>query len=105
MAEETPAPLRTVEPPETPAPSPPRNPGAGYTICDFCQCKLAGDGKVLQMSPEARSFRDDKENHAKAIAKLDEQITELRATITAKDAELAALKGSASAPKKGASFL
>lgn len=83
------------------APSPtPRSPGTGYLECDFCHCKLTRSGEVYQVSEQAREFRDEKEKHGKAVAKLDEEITNLRAQITAKDAEISALKGSVAAPRK-----
>lgn len=85
---------------DTPAPSTPRSPGTGYLECDFCHCKLTRSGEVYQVSEQAREFRDEKEKHGKAIAKLDEEITNLRAQITAKDAEISALKGSVAAPRK-----
>lgn len=91
-----PPPLRTTEPPEpTPAPAP-RVPGSGYTHCDFCGCKLAANGQIVEVSEVAAGYRDAKENHRKAIAKLDEEITNLREQLSAKDAELATLKGQAS---------
>lgn len=97
----TPPPLRTNES-DPPAPPPaPRAPGTGYLECDFCHCKLTKTGEVYNISEQAREYRDEKEKHAKAVAKLDEEISNLRATITAKDAEIAQLKGSPvrSAPK------
>lgn len=91
----TPPPLRTDDPPPATAPTPaPRTPGTGYLECDFCHCKLTKTGEVYQVSEEARTFRDEGEKHRKQIAKLDEEITELRRQITAKDAEIAALKPS-----------
>ena len=95
----TPPPLRTNEPdPASPIPaSVPRVPGTGYLECDFCHCRLTTKppvGQVYEMSPEAYAFRDEKENHAKAIGKLDEEIAALRSQIAAKDAEIATLKGS-----------
>jgi hypothetical protein len=90
----TPPVLRTNEPEPLPAPAPPRVSGSGYLECDFCRCKLTKTGEVYQVSDVARDFRDDKEKHAKQIAKLDEEITVLRAQIAAKDAEIAQLKGS-----------
>jgi len=86
--------LRTNEPEASPAPLPPRVAGSGYLECDFCHCKLTKLGEVYQVSDIARDFRDGKEKHAKQIAKLDEEITALRSQITAKDAEIARLKGS-----------
>lgn len=86
--------LRTNEPEPQPAPAPSRVAGSGYLECDFCHCKLTKLGEVYQVSEQAREFRDEKEKHSKAIAKLDEEITNLRAQITAKDAEIATLKGS-----------
>jgi hypothetical protein len=90
----TPPPLRTNEPEPAPAPQPPRVSGSGYLECDFCHCKLTKTGEVYQVSDSARDFRDEKEKHAKVNAKHDEEVTALRAQITAKDAEIAALKGS-----------
>lgn len=92
--------IRTNEPADPPAPAAPRVAGSGYLQCDFCDCKLTKTGEVYQVSDKARDFRDDKEKHAKAIAKLDEEITSLRAQLTAKDAEIAALKGSPAQPGK-----
>ena len=85
---------------DTPAPAAPRVAGTGYLECDFCHCKLTRSGEVYHVSEQAREFRDDKEKHGKAIAKLDEEITSLRSQITAKDAEIAVLKGSSVTPKK-----
>lgn len=90
----TPPPLRTNEPEPAPAPAPPRVAGTGYLECDFCHCKLTKTGEVYQVSEQAREFRDEKEKHIKAVAKLDEEIAALRATIAERDKEIAALKGS-----------
>jgi hypothetical protein len=90
----TPPPLRTNEPEPVPAPQPPRVSGSGYLECDFCHCKLTKTGEVYQVSDNAREFRDEKEKHVKVSAKHDEEVTVLRAQITAKDAEIVALKGS-----------
>jgi len=95
----TPA-LRTNEPEPAPPTPPARQPGTGYLQCDFCDCKLTKTGEVYEVSEKARNFRDDKENHRKAIAKQDEEITNLRAQLTAKDAEIAALKGSPTSERK-----
>jgi hypothetical protein len=76
----------------------PRVAGSGYLQCDFCDCKLTKTGEVYQVSDKARDFRDDKEKHAKQITKLDEEIVALRSQITAKDAEIATLKGTPSVP-------
>jgi len=93
----TPPQLRTTEPPDTPpAPSPARVPGTGYLQCDFCECKLTKTGEVYQVSEKAREFRDEGEKHRKAMQKADEEITALKSQLAAKDAEIAALKGSAS---------
>ena len=100
----TPPVLRTNEPEPAPAPAPPRVAGSGYLECDFCHCKLTKTGEVYQVSEQAREFRDEKEKHIKAVAKLDEEITALRAQITAKDAEIAALKGSPTTGKKARMF-
>lgn len=89
-----PPPLRTNEPEPPPAPAPPRVAGTGYLECDFCHCKLTKTGEVYQVSEQAREFRDEKEKHLKATAKLDEEIMALRASIAAKDAEIALLKKS-----------
>lgn len=77
-----------------------RQPGTGYLQCDFCDCKLTKTGEVYEVSEKARSFRDDKEKHGKAVEKLNEQITELQRQITAKDAEISALKGSPATERK-----
>jgi hypothetical protein len=90
----TPPPLRTNEADPPPLPPPPRVPGSGYILCDFCGCKLAQNGQIVEMYEKAEGYRDEKENHKKAVGKLDEEITNLRAQITAKDAEIATLKGS-----------
>ena len=90
----TPPPLRTNEPEPQPAPAPPRVAGSGYLECDFCHCKLTKLGEVYQVSEQARDFRDEKEKHAKQVAKLDEEIANLRLQIAALNAEIAALKGS-----------
>jgi hypothetical protein len=92
-------PLRTNEPEPAPAPAPPRSPGSGYLECDFCHCKLTKTGEVYNLSEQARDFRDQKEKSEKALAKLEERITDLQSQIAAKDAEIAALKGSP-APKR-----
>jgi len=89
------------EPAPTPAAPAPRVPGTGYLECDFCHCKLTKSGEVYQVSEEARTFRDEKEKHLKAIEKKDEEITALNAKLAAKDAEIAALKGSPSERKRG----
>ena len=97
----TPPPLRTNEPEPPAPPTPPRAPGTGYLECDFCRCKLTKTGEVYSISEQARVYRDEKEKHLKQVEKLDEEIDALRAEITAKDAEIAQLKGSPvrSAPK------
>jgi hypothetical protein len=77
-----------------PAPLPPRVVGEGYLTCDFCECKLTQRGEVYQVSDKARVMRDEKETHGKALAQRDEEIARLRSEITAKDAEIATLKGS-----------
>ena len=92
--------LRTNEPEPQPAPAPARVSGSGYLECDFCHCKLTKLGEVYQVSEVARDFRDEKEKHAKQIVKLDEEIAALRSQITAKDAEIASLKGSPGQPAK-----
>lgn len=87
--ENTPPQLRT-DPDPAPTPSaPPR-----YVECDFCHCKLTRNGEVYNVSQDARDYRDQKEKHVKAVAKLDEEIIALRSDIAKKDAEIAALKGS-----------
>jgi len=96
--------LRTNEPESQPAPAPARVAGTGYLECDFCHCKLTKIGEVYQVSDQAREFRDQKEKHVKAIAKLDEDISALRSQLAAKDAEIAQLKGSP-ATKGKAKFL
>jgi hypothetical protein len=100
MATGTPPILRTNEPEPAPAPASPRVAGTGYLECDFCHCKLTKTGEVYQVSEQARDFRDEKEKHIKATAKLDEEITTLRSQIAAKDAEIAALKGSRNSGQK-----
>jgi hypothetical protein len=100
MAETVPPALRTNEPEPPPVPPAPRPVGSGYVICDFCRCKLAADGKVLEMSEPAEQYRDGKAEHKKAVAVLDEQIAGLKKQIEAKDAEIVALKGTP-ATKRG----
>jgi hypothetical protein len=90
----TPPLLRTDEPAPAPAPAAPRVAGSGYLECDFCHCKLTKVGEVYQVSDVARQYRDAEEKHKKQMEKTDEEIAKLRALIAAKDAELAALKGS-----------
>lgn len=92
-------------PPELRTSDPPAPVGGGgseprYLECDFCHCKLTKRGEVYQVSEQAREFRDEKEKHVKAVAKLDEEIVNLRSQITAKDAEISALKGTTAAPAK-----
>jgi hypothetical protein len=96
----TPPPLRTNEPEPAPAPQPPRVSGSGYLECDFCHCKLTKTGEVYQVSDTARDFRDEKEKHTKICSKHDEEVTALRAQITAKDAEIATLTDSHAAQGK-----
>lgn len=97
----TPPLIRTPgDPPDTPAPAPPRVAGSGYLECDFCHCKLTKTGEVYQVSETAREFRDEKEKHLKHSAKMDEELAALRSQITAKEAEISALKGSPVAPKR-----
>ena len=91
--------LRTGSDPPPPAPS--TGADSPYFICDFCKCKITKKGHVLEVSPEARDFRDQKEENRKQVSKLDETITELRAQITAKDAEIATLKNSQPEKRKG----
>jgi hypothetical protein len=95
MLETPPAPLRTNEP-DPVRETPPR-----YLECDFCHCKLTRTGEVYQVSAEAREFRDANEKHKKQVEKLDEEMTKLREQIAAKDAEIAALKGSPAPHRAG----
>ncbi len=96
----TPPPLNTgIDPP--PAPPAPRAPGSGYIRCDFCECELTKGGEVYKMSETARTYRDEKEKHVKASAKQDEEIANLRSQLAAKDAEIAALKGSSGGRSPG----
>jgi len=92
--------LRTNEPEPSLAPASARVPGSGYLICDFCECKLTKTGEAYEISEKARNFRDDKEKHGKAVTKLEEEISNLRAQLAAKDAEIATLKGSPTSERK-----
>jgi len=93
MLENVPSPIRTESDPEpSPPPVPARAPGS-YTTCEFCECKVTRSGEVYSMSEKARSYRDANESHRKEISKLNEQIENLQREIAAKEAQIAALKG------------
>ena len=105
MPENVPSPLRTEsDPPEPPPRVPARSPGE-YIACEFCQCKLTRTGEVYSLSDTAREYRDAKENHRKEIARLNEDTENLRRTLTAKEAELSALKGPQQARRSTADVL
>lgn len=44
--------------PEPPSPAPP---GVGEIHCQFCKCLLTPRGHALELSAEARTYRDQKE--------------------------------------------
>jgi hypothetical protein len=81
-------------------PPTPLVPEPGYVKCDFCECRLTKRGQVYEVSEKAIVYRDEKETHRKAVIKLDEEIAALRTQLAAKDAEIATLKGSSTAPKR-----
>lgn len=88
-AENVPVQLRTTEnPPEVPEivmPTPvvpAEIVAADYVLCDFCKCKLTPRGHVYEISDTAREQRDEKEKHAKQIAKLDEEISRLKSELS-----------------------
>jgi DNA repair exonuclease SbcCD ATPase subunit len=94
-------PLPQLETGNDPSPSPSAavpSVRTGYLKCDFCECKLTQTGEVYNVSEKARGFRDQNEKHVKELAQRDEEITRLRQEISAKDAEIAALRGSATPP-------
>lgn len=103
----TPPPLRTNEPdnPPTPEPTSPRGPVSSVK-CEFCECViLTRTGEYVSLSDKARTLRDLKENQTKHVAKLDEEISGLRAELAAKDQELATLRGTPAPAKKVRLFL
>lgn len=84
-------------PPAPPASDPPET---AYVLCGFCKCELTkGDkkhvgGDIVRMSDDARAYRDQKERWATDKTEFERQIAELRQQVSAKDAEIAALKES-----------
>lgn len=68
-------------------------PHAGTTphqkiICEFCQCKLAPSGEVLELGEKAKSFRDFPEKQEK----LQKRITELENELSNARTEIENLK-------------
>jgi hypothetical protein len=100
----TPATLRTTEPEPEPVRTPDDSSGP-YIECGFCHCKVTKKGHVYEISQDARDFRDHKEDFLKQRKALEDQIADLQKTISAKDAEISALKGSGAAGKKKSTFI
>jgi predicted nucleic acid-binding Zn-ribbon protein len=46
-------------------------------ICEFCECRLAPSGEVLQLGEKAKKFRD----HSDEMEKANRRIRELEGTI------------------------
>jgi hypothetical protein len=68
-------------------------PHAGTTphqkiVCEFCGCKLAPSGEVLELGEKAKVYRD----HPETKEKLEKRILELDAELRTANAEIAALK-------------
>lgn len=74
-----------------PLASPPVEPHAGTEhrkiICEFCQCRLAPSGEVLELGEKARRFRD----HSDETEKLQKQIRELEGRVQSLNAKVAEL--------------
>jgi hypothetical protein len=80
-------------------------PHAGTTphqkiICEFCQCKLAPSGEVLELGEKSKSFRDFPE----AKEKLEKRIAELEADLRNAHGEIAALKEKSSPPDNAGGY-
>jgi hypothetical protein len=85
--------------PPNPLENNPAPPHAGTTphqkiICEFCGCKLAPSGEVLELGEKAKAFSD----HPETKEKLEKRIGELEADLRNAHAEIAALKEKDSPP-------
>ena len=85
--------------PLNPLESNPVVPHAGTTphqkiICEFCGCKLAPSGEVLELGEKAKQFRD----HPETKERLEKKISELEANLRNAHAEISALKEKDSPP-------
>jgi hypothetical protein len=68
--------------------------------CEFCACVLTPNGEIVTMSDIARGYRDQLEKHKTVLETKEKEAKELREQLTAKDAEIAELKGSSSPKRK-----
>ena len=56
-------------------------------ICEFCQCRLAPSGEVLELGEKAKKFRD----HSDEMEKLQKQIREQEGKIQSLNARVSEL--------------
>lgn len=87
-----------VELPPAPVAPPARTDGGNdrpkSVVCDFCQCRVARDGGVLETSDRAREYRrsEDRIDALKSdVARLEAELATAHALVTTARAELDAL--------------
>ena len=54
-------------------------------VCEFCECRLAPSGEVLQLGEKAKRYRDHSDEMEKAnkhVRELESQIQSLNARVT-----------------------
>lgn len=80
-------------------------PKAKKITCEFCRCRLTGEGEILNLSDEARKYRDAADEHAKAVKALEKQVKDLEGTIETLRAEIETLKAAPAPASSRKGFL